>query len=163
MRISRLRRFGAGLALIAALAACEGGPTALGFLDGTVPGEDGPPAIRETVLAETVKIAAPNGYCVDARSRRNGLGGNFVVLAPCAALKVPGIEWPRTVALMTVSATRGALPAASAAELEAFVTSEDGRRLLATSGTSAVEVLQTDSRQGAFFVRVTEAEAPISA
>ncbi|WP_224824075.1 hypothetical protein [Cognatishimia sp. MH4019] len=134
MRISKLKRFCAGLTFLAALAACEGGPTALGFLDGTVPGDDGPPAIRETVLAETVRIATPDGYCVDTSSRRNGLGGNFVVLAPCAALKVPGIEWPRTVALITVSATRGALPAASAEELEAFVTSAEGRGLLATSG-----------------------------
>ncbi|MEL7211482.1 MAG: hypothetical protein AAGK92_02400 [Pseudomonadota bacterium] len=163
MRISRLNRLIAGLCLIAGLAACEGGPNALSFLEGTVPDDDGPPAIRETVLAETVKISAPDGYCVDTGSRRNGLGGNFVVLAPCAALKVPGIEWPETVALITVSATRGALPAASAEELEAFVTSEEGRSLLATSTGDAVDVLQTQSSQGAFFVQVSETEAPVTA
>ena len=163
MRISRLRRVCAGLAFVAGLGACEGPPAGLGFLEGAVSGDDGPPAIRDTILAETVRITAPSGYCVDTRSRRNGLSGAFVVLAPCAGLKVPGIEWPKTVAVMTVSTTRGALPAASAEQLEAFVTSAEGLSLLATHTDGSVEILQTESSQGAFFVRVAEAETPVTA
>ena len=163
MQISEFKRAGLVFGLLTALAACEGGQAGFGFLDGAVPGNDGPPAIRETTLAQTVRISAPSGYCVDTGSRRNGLNGNFVVLAPCAALKVPGIEWPETVAVITVSATRAGLPAASASELEAFVTSPEGRGLLSSKGDATVDVLATDSRQGAFFVRVAEAEAPVAA
>ena len=116
MRISRLTHVCTGLALVVGLAACEGPPAGMGFLEGAVPGNDGPPAIRDTVLAETVKITAPSGYCVDTRSRRNGLSGAFVV-----------------------------------------------RNLLATHTDGSVEILQTESSQGAFFVRVAEAEAPVTA
>lgn len=163
MQISKGIKAIAGLACVVGLAACDGAPTTMGFLDPTVMRDDGPPEVRKAVLAESVVITAPDRYCVDAGSRRNEVGAAFVVLAPCAGLKVPGVDWPKTVALITVSATRDSLPAASTADLEAFLTSPDGRRLLTSDGAGTVDILQTASQRGAFFVRVAEARAPVAA
>lgn len=162
MPISRIKRSFAGAVFLAVLAACDTGQTPLTFLDNSEPQDRGATAVREAILAETVKIKAPTGYCIDPTSRRSGLNGHFAVIASCAALDVRGVAWPRTVAVMTVSATRAALPAASVPELERFVTSPEGRSLLSSGGDGAVEILQTESASGAFFVRVAEQNAPVT-
>lgn len=161
MQTSKLKSTIGGIGCLFGLAACDAAPATMGFLDPSVFRGGEAPEVHEVVLSGTVLVSTPDGYCVDDASKRSGRAGNFVVLAPCAGLRVPGIEWPETVAVITVSATRAAIPAVSAEELEAFVTSPEGRSLLSSSADRPVEILQTESQSGAFFMRVVDASDPV--
>lgn len=76
------------------------------FLPGCLaPAANGPqaPLTAAELGAGTVRVSAPRGYCIDARSlRRLAGGGGFALLAPCTQLtKTPGVT--AAPALMTVS------------------------------------------------------------
>lgn len=151
MRISE-----AGAALVAAflLAACD--PAGV---SGAAPG-------RVTVKAggQPITIAAPAGFCVDARSTSVTSTGAFVLLGDCVLLGkgAPAESRPTVGAALTASVSSGGLgdggPATqSLADLERYVRTPRGRALVGRGGEpDRVRILATETRAGVLYVLVED-------
>ena len=160
--MARTRKFEApaarvrGMALAAALllAACD--PAGV---SGSAPG-------RVTVNAggQPITIAAPAGFCVDARSTSVTSTGAFVLLGDCVLLgkSTPATAGPTVGAALTASVSTGGLgdggPATqSLADLERYVATPRGRALVGRGGnTDRVRILATETRAGVLYVLVED-------
>lgn len=110
------------------------------------------------VLQGAVKIVAPTGYCVDKAAGKATDDTTVVVMGRCSAsANVPP-------ALMTVSVGRpgsAGIMAAGGENLAAYFTSPEGRATLSSRGRPAdLKVVQALSSNGAFLMRLQEADAP---
>ncbi|WP_299133599.1 hypothetical protein [uncultured Amaricoccus sp.] len=150
----RIFERGAALAVALLLAACD--PA----------GVSGSGAGRVTVNAggQPVTIAAPAGFCVDARSTSVTSTGAFVLLSDCALLgkATPATARPTVGAALTASISTGGLgdggPATqSLADLERYVATPQGRALVGRGGqTAGVRILATQTRAGVLYVLVED-------
>ena len=144
-----------------ALSACVAGP---------VGGSSKAPA-RMTVLAGSVTIAGPRGYCIDRDASRSSATQAVVLLGSCAALAGTRLmPAPRAPVVLTASVLvgDGAALEASYPALGEFFRTEAGRAALSRSGDFGdVEILEAFTGSGAYYVRLrdrsgaTDAESPV--
>ena len=119
------------------------------------------PARAAAVMGGAVKIAGPEGFCVDRASSRIGGAAPFVLLAPCERIRsgVAGlILRPRV--LLTATVTEGPGPTDSG--YLRFFSEPEGLAALSATGNGAgleVERMET-AADGSFRVTVTEDAAP---
>ncbi len=131
------------LMFVALLAACD--------LGGLV----GPREVA--VLGDALIVRAPQGYCVDKNSARGGGDTAALLIGRCA----PGGHV--TAALLTVSVGRAGSAGVMTAGVEAlrgFMSSADGRRMLARSGRPQdVEVLESGVVDGRLLLHLMDRDA----
>lgn len=139
--INRLRR----LSLILLLAACQ--------MDASAFAPTGQ-ARAISVLAGTMQVAAPSGYCVDKQSARQQDDGAVVLMGRCGS----GSTLAPAVISVTVGATGSAgVLADGGTALAAYFQTEAGRAALSSSGSaSAVQIVQAGNSDGAFTMRIVE-------
>lgn len=159
-----------GLALIACfgLAACGGG---FGGGGSTTASPSNPvsgltslfgtrPASEVTVTQNRVKIAGPEGYCVDPTGTNDGTTSAFVLLGNCAA--IPGSRRdaePANPAILTalVGDNPGDAVATRLAEMDSYLRSDVGRTALSRSGDAgSVEVLDSFAQDDVLFMRARD-------
>ncbi len=154
MRISDAVR-GAALGLVGlALAGCDPASLAAGS----------PSRARVSVAGESIVIAAPPGFCVDARSTRVDSGGAFVLMSDCSLLGVGGTtRAPAIGAVLTASVSPGGLggegddPAGSLEDLQGFVGTAEGRAVVGRSGQpERIRILNSQTRDGVLYVLVED-------
>ncbi len=162
-----------GLALIACLGltACGGG---FGGGGSTTAAPSNPvaglsnlfgsrPASEVTVTQDRVKIAGPDGYCVDPTGTNDGTTSAFVLLGNCAA--IPGSRRdaePTAPAILTASVADnpGAPMASRLAEMDSYLRDQQGRAALSRSGDAAtVEVLDSFAQDDVLYVRARDTSA----
>lgn len=98
------------------------------------------------VSQRDVTVVGPKGYCVDPSSAQDRTSGSFVILASCSALFAgsSGASGAPGVLTALVSAPSDPPQAPSAAQLDRFFRSADGRSALAHDGKmQSVTVLKT--------------------
>lgn len=155
MRISDALRAGA-LGLVAlAVAGCD--PATLAATGGA------PSRARLSVAGQAVTIAAPPGFCVDARSTTTDADGAFVLMTDCALLGRAAAGKPPVGAALTASVSSGGLggegddPASSLEDLKDFAATRDGRTVLGRSGQpDRVRILNTQISNGVLYVLVED-------
>ncbi len=131
---------------------------ALAACDGTMPGLGPASSLHETkVLGDTIRVAAPSGYCFDPKASVTRGDAVTVLMGRCTA--------KGGVAAAVVSITIG--PPASAGVLLAgpdalakFFTSTDGRKILARDGDAGhVVVLQAQIDEGSLLLHINDLTA----
>ena len=113
----------------------------LGSLSDGLSGNRGDAVTRFDILEGHVRVATPDGYCIDPRSSRPG----FVLAARCDRLGVPGKFAAHDIAIVTVTAA----PASGADKPDPTV--------LARLSGEGVDVLEADERGGLALVRLDAA------
>ena len=157
-----------GLAACLALAGCGGGfdgsvlSTSNGgsgsSLFGALTGNAGQ---REaTVGGARVKIAGPNGFCVDPEYRKASGDTTFVLLASCAAItgssRAKSPAYP-AVLLASVGEPTSSPVTADLGDLDGLLRSDTGRGLLSRANDpSTVQVLESFAMDETLFVRVRD-------
>ena len=156
-----------GVAACLALAGCGGGfdgslrstsSSSGGSFFGALTGNAGQ---REaTVGGAAVKIAGPEGYCVDPQYERVSGDTTFLLLASCAAItgssraKAPADP---AVLLASVGEPSSQPVTANLADLDTLLRSETGRGLLSRSNDPAtVQVLESFAMDDTLFLRVRD-------
>jgi hypothetical protein len=131
---------------------------ALSACDGAVPGAGGPQGLRQiAVLDGAVKIAAPQGYCIDPKASLSRGDTITVLMGRCTAKG--GVA--AAVVSITVGqpASAGVLLAGPDA-LAQFFTSIPGRKVLARDGVAQhVVVLQAKVDEGSLLLQVQDQTA----
>lgn len=113
------------------------------------------PAIR--VSQRDVVVQGPPGYCVDPDTAEDRRSGAFVMLGNCAVLK--GGNSPDAPGVLTAMVSPPADPPQrpSAAQLESFFTSPDGRGVLAHDGRpGSVTILDTEARDDVLYLEIRD-------
>lgn len=115
-----------------------------------------------SVVAGSVIVSGPVGFCVDTLASRDGESSAFVLMGSCRALGA-GIfaPAPRTSAILTASVIAGGAGFAADIEgLASFFAGEAGRAALSRSGDPAsVEVLETLGWNDAFLIHAQDSSA----
>ncbi|MFT5059953.1 MAG: hypothetical protein ACI95S_001138 [Dinoroseobacter sp.] len=159
-----------GLALIACfgLAACGGG---FGGGGSTTASPSNPvsgltslfgtrPASEVTVTQNRVKIAGPEGFCVDPTGTNDATTSAFVLLGNCAA--IPGSRRdaePANPAILTASVgdNPGAAVATRLAEMDSYLRSDLGLTALSRTGNAgSVEILDSFAQDDVLFIRARD-------
>ena len=111
------------------------------------------------VEGERIRIAAPEGFCVDPRSLDVRREGGFLLLADCVLFADAPDRPVEFDGVVAVSISTGGLPE-DLAEL-AELLSGPGRAVLGRSGDAeAISVLDTRIEADALFLKVRDAGAP---
>lgn len=147
-----MRAWGGLAAVTLGVSACGGLP-----LDG------GGPAQNEIVVtSDRVILRGPEGFCVDTESSSHRPAEAFIVFGNCAAI-AGDEEQPQpfvsAVAVATVFAAGAKTPSIADSEvaLAQFFQTDAARVALSASGeASTVEILDSFSRNGAFFVHARD-------
>ncbi len=118
---------------------------------------------RTEVLAGSLSLAAPAGYCVDPHSRQDNPDTAFVLWGNCAAIgKNPKAAQPSHKALLSVTIgppTEDPAPEAFA-DYEAFFRSDAGRAALARSGLAGdVEILDVAQQDQLLLLKIADQSA----
>jgi hypothetical protein len=145
-------------ALAMALAGCGDGR----FADvGAAISRGAPARDRIAVADNAVVIAGPSGFCVDPRSTKAAGPAPFVMMGNCASISGnSGAAQPQVQAVLT--ATVIPMVAAetfdgTAAQLQAFFMSEEGRRALSRSGNPETVAVQEMFAEGdTFYLRAND-------
>lgn len=154
------------LAACVALAGCGGGfdgsarsaSSVTGNFFGALTGSAGQ---REaTVGSANVKIAGPEGYCVDPASKKTTGNTSFLLLASCSAItessRAATPQHPAAL-LASVGNPTGQSVAADLKGLDTLLRSETGRGMLSRSKDArTVEVLESFAMDETLFVRVRD-------
>lgn len=148
--------------LVLSVSACGDDPLA-GFL-----GTGSMPARNEiTVTSDQIVLRGPTGFCVDPKSSRHQASQAFVVFGNCAAISGnETMPQPFVNAIATASVLptgrNGPSIGQSGVALANFFSSESGKAALSASGDpDSVEVLDSFSRNGAFFIHARDTAAPL--
>ncbi|RLJ52046.1 hypothetical protein BCF46_2274 [Litoreibacter meonggei] len=120
-----------------------------------------------TVTSDRVVLRGPTGFCVDPKSSQHGPSQAFVVFGNCAAIS-GNDEQPQpfvnAIATASVLPSRQNSPAIGESEvaLAEFFASTSGKAVLSADGNAdSVEILDSFSRNGAFFVHARDKSAPV--
>ncbi|GEM_PF-809487 len=137
---------------MAALAGCsQTGPGRLSFA---------PLPPRAAMVADgEVRIRGPKGFCIVPDAIRQSPGGDFLLLASCAAISgSPRHPHPELPALITVTVSGTPLTdELSSAALHAFFASKAGRAALSRSGRAEdVRILGMEDRDGMFIIHLRD-------
>jgi hypothetical protein len=154
-----------GLAAFVTLTACDGAMPSFNLLKR--PFEDtGSKAVGQTSISVTdrkVALTAPDGFCVDPESTRNGAAQAFVVFGNCAAItENPEQPQPFVQAVVTATVTGSGLTgdgavAGRADGLIEFFRSTEGRAALSRSADpDSVSVASAFEEDGAVFLRLED-------
>lgn len=157
-----------GLVACLALAGCGGGfdgsvrSTSNGGLGGGIFGAlTGSAGQREaTVGGAGVKIAGPEGFCVDPDYRKSSADTTFLLLGSCSA--ITGSSRAKTpsdpaVLLASVGEPTSQPVTANLSDLDSLLRSETGRGLLSRANDPAtVEVLESFAMDETLFLRVRD-------
>jgi len=107
-----------------------------------------------------IRIAAPEGLCVDPRSLDVRREGGFLILADCVLFQEAADRPVAFNGVLAVSISTGALPE-DLDELAALLQGP-GRAVLGRSGEAdAISVLETRIEDDALFLKVRDAGAPV--
>ena len=141
-----------GLITLLSLTACEGA----GFGLGAPRGDS-----RIAVAGGEVVVAGPRGYCVDKSATRDAADSAFVLMASCASVtQSERAPTPRVAGVLvaSVAAPDGGAPVTESMEaFGAFFNSDAGRAALSQTGQAeTVEVLETSTAEGVFFVHARD-------
>lgn len=123
--------------------------------------QDAAPVNAIALLGGAVKVAGPEGYCVDARASRARTG--FAVLAPCVALG--GDTQPAVAGLITVQVGAADTASVDGSEpaLRGLLETENGAALLSREAdAAAIDVLGTETADNRVTVHFTDSAAPIA-
>ncbi|PTV95151.1 hypothetical protein C8J27_10595 [Rhodobacter aestuarii] len=118
---------------------------------------------RANVLDGSLTLAAPEGYCVDPKSRQDGAEAAFVLWGNCAAIARDGsAPQPKHRALL--SATVGPMPdvplETALKNYETFFQSEAGRAAMARSGQAEdVEILTVQEQERRLLFKISDRSA----
>ena len=153
MRISEALR-AAALGLVGlSLAACD---------PATMAGS-APSRTKVNVAGRSVTVAAPPGFCVDAKSTTVNAEGAFVLMSDCALLgSQPASSRPPIGAALTASISTGALTGEGDAsdtlqDLQEFAATREGRAVLGRSSQpDRVRILDTQVKGGVLYVLVED-------
>lgn len=113
-------------------------------------------ATRQPVLAGAVTLAAPQGYCIETRSRLEKDDSALLLIGRCAG------ETARSPAVLTATvgqagSAQGIDVEGGGAEIAAFFRSERGRMALSRRGRAAdVTVHQVSGIKGALLLRFSD-------
>ena len=114
------------------------------------------------MTSDRVILRGPQGFCIDPESSTHRPSQAFIVFGNCAAI-AGDEELPQpfvnAVAVATVLPSRRDVPSIASSELELaeFFQTDDGRRVLsATDDAATVEVLDSFTRNGAFFIHARD-------
>ncbi len=154
------------LAACVALAGCGGGFEGSLRSATSVPGNffgslTGSAGQREaTVGSAQIKIAGPEGYCVDPTSKKVSGNTTFLLLASCSAItessRAATPQHPAAL-LASVGDPTGQSVAADLPGLDNLLRSETGRGMLSRSkDAGTVEVLESFAMDDTLFVRVRD-------
>ena len=162
-----------GLALFACLVltACGGGfggggstsTTQSGPISGLTSLFGSRAASEVSVTQNNIRIAGPDGYCVDPTGTQNSPTTGFVLLGNCAA--IPGARrdtQPANPAILTASVgdNPGSPVAARLAEMDAYLRSDQGRAALSRSGDgSSVSILDSFAQDDVLYLRARDTAA----
>ncbi|SHF47060.1 hypothetical protein SAMN05444273_106182 [Litoreibacter ascidiaceicola] len=122
-----------------------------------------------TVTADRIVLRGPTGFCVDRESSKHRPAQAFVVFGNCAAISGDE-ELPQP--FVNAIATASVLPAGkngptigeSETALDEFFNSESGKAVLSATGDAGtVEILDSFTRNGAFFVHARDIGTPLLA
>ncbi|MFD2175545.1 hypothetical protein [Rhodobacter lacus] len=120
-----------------------------------------------SVFDGSLMLAAPEGYCVDPSSRRDGPDASFVLWGNCAAIaQDPRARQPHHRALLsaTVGPTSREPVARALARYERFFRSDAGRAAMARSGLAEdLEILEAQKNEQALLLKIADHSAPQSA
>ncbi|MEP3345088.1 MAG: hypothetical protein ABJN34_14220 [Litoreibacter sp.] len=120
-----------------------------------------------TVTSDRVILRGPDGFCVDPASSNHKPSKAFMVFGNCAAIAADE-ELPQPFINAIVTAT--VLPAGreqpriahSSVALASFFESDAGKAALSASGNAnSVEILDSFSRNNAFFIHARDKSAPV--
>ena len=120
-----------------------------------------------TVTADRIVLRGPTGFCVDPKSSQHRPSQAFVVFGNCAAIS-GNDEHPQP--FVNAIATASVLPSGrnrptigeSEVALAEFFASASGKAVLSSVGdANSVEILDSFSRNGAFFIHARDKAAPI--
>lgn len=148
-----MRRMMASLMIAAVLAGC------------VAPGQSA--SDRTRVMNGALTLAAPRGFCVDPKARRDAAEGSFVLWGNCAAI-AGDPEAPKPPYRAMLSATVGpasSTPLATAFDgFESFFRSGAGRAALARSGQAKdVQVLKVERHGGMLLLKISDRSAATAA
>ncbi len=105
------------------------------------------------VLADSVVVAAPEGWCPDPRAGLEGEAGSFLLIGPCRTGPVPPVPAILTLSVLGTAGT-GAM---DRDRLDAFFGSEVGRAALSRAGDAAtVRVVQGGLEGEAYVLHVRD-------
>lgn len=118
---------------------------------------------RAVVQGGEVVLVAPDGYCVDQRSTRDGPEGAFVLWGSCAAIS-HNAKAPKPGQKAMLSATIGPVSAdpveTAFASYESFFRSEAGRAALARSGKARdVKILMVKQDRHRLLLKISDRSA----
>ena len=120
-----------------------------------------------TVTSDRVVLRGPTGFCVDPKSSKSRTSQAFVVFGNCAAIS-GNEDMPQP--FVNAIATASVLPSGpngprigqSELALTEFFTSASGKAVLSADGdANSVEILDSFTRSGAFFIHARDKAAPI--
>lgn len=147
----------------AALALAGCGENPLPGIDAGGPNE----ALTEvTVTSDRVVLRGPDGFCVDPTSSNHRPSKAFMVFGNCAAIAAdeelpqPYVNAIVTAAVLPAGRNEPSIASSSVA-LAALFNSDAGKAALSTSGNAnSVEILDSFSRNDAFFIHAKDKSAP---
>ena len=137
------------------LAGCDGGALFQGK----------PKVQREALVTQAaVRVAGPEGFCVDTSLSEFGTQTAFVLFGNCAVIgNSESLTQPKTPAVVTVSVAEGAGGASIAQtshELARFFETESGLGSLSRAGDpNSVELVESIVANGAVFLRARDTSA----
>lgn len=122
-----------------------------------------------TVTSDNVVLRGPQGFCVDHQSSKTKASNAFVVFGNCAAI-AGDKELPQPLVNAIATATvlsagrKGPSISDSSDALADFFGTDAGKATLSASGNaSSVEILDSFTRDDAFFVHARDKSAPVLA
>ncbi|SDW80227.1 hypothetical protein SAMN04488001_1851 [Litoreibacter albidus] len=119
-----------------------------------------------TVTSDRVVLRGPTGFCVDPKSSNHNPAKAFIVFGNCAAIAGDD-ELPQPFVTAIATATvhpadkKGPSISQSSVALADFFETDAGKASLSASNTpDSVDILDSFSRNGAFFVHARDTSAP---
>ena len=155
---------GAALVACVALTACGGGFGGGGSTNASQSGLSNlfgaRPASEVTVTQNRVRIAGPEGYCVDPTGTQDSPATGFVLLGNCAAIpRSLRSQQPANPAILTASVgdNPGDPVATRLAEMDSYLRSAQGRSALSRSGDAdTVVVLDSFAQNDILYIRARD-------
>jgi len=121
------------------------------------------PALSNIVVQDgAITITGPKGYCLDPTATQERADGVFVMLGDCTRLFRQSRVAPEHPAVLTalVSAPSSEPQSPSAAELERYFRSGDGRAALSVDNRAeTVEIQRSDARDGILLLLTRDSSA----
>jgi len=109
-------------------------------------------------LPDGMVIAGARGWCIDQSTSQARSGAAVIVLGSCAAIARNALlPSPKIKAIVTISVEKESISTPPVESLAAFLTSEQGRALLARDGRAAsLDLLEVATRDDTLFLHALD-------